>query len=341
MLKILKSIFAGAAPQEGDLPAALVAAATEKIIDGTDPRLRLIPGYKKKLREAVTCSLSYAQETVLGFGSPLELSRRAFGDDLQVRAFFGSVDGIATVFKASPQVRDFMRRVEHKTIDYVFAGMRMEKREKQTLAPALRGDRVEMDVLRTAVNFSNKVIVLPAASEAMLYQELKERIFMTLVEQSLRRLTSIKVKKRDLEQQRTLLRRKLKHLEARGLGMEPFTGAAPKDEEDLGSIERRLEETESELRDTAASIQTLEDYLVQINEVMSRPDEHVRIRHGSTWMTPMGFKVTPDVPEDGNEIFYAEIEVGQMANFVGRLVKFPRREISQIERSPHSRGPGD
>jgi hypothetical protein len=258
-----------------------------------------------------------------------------------VRAFFGNADGIDTVFATSPQVRNFMGRIENRTLDYVFAGMRMERREKQTLAPALRGDRVEMDVMRTAVNFSNKVIVLPAASETSLYQELKERIFMTLVERSLHRLTSIKVKKLDLEKQRTLLRRKLKHLEARGLGMEPFTDTAPKDEEDLESIERRLEETDNELQETAASIETLENYLVQINSVMSRPDEHVRIRHSSTWMTPMGFKVTPDVPEDGNEIFYTEIELGETATFVGRLVKFPRREMSPIQESRNSRGPGD
>ncbi len=338
MLKILKSIFGSTAPQEGGLPHALVVAATEKIIDGTDPRLRLISGYKKRLREAVTCSIRYAQDAALVLGPPLELSRKTFGSDPQVRAFFGNADGIDTVFGTSPQVRNFMSRIENMALDYVFAGMRMEKREKQTLAPALRGDLVQMDVMRTAVNFSNKVIVLPAASEASLHQELKERIFMTLVERSLHRLTSIKVKKLDLEKQRTLLRRKLKHLEARGLGMEPFTDTRPKDEEDFASIERRLEEAEDELRETAASIETLEDYLVQINNVMSRPDEHVRIRHGSTWMTPMGFKVTSDVPEDGNEIFYTEFKVGETADFVGRLVKFPRREMSPIQGSRNSRG---
>ena len=56
------------------------------IVDETDPRLRLVRGYRKKLRKPVIRSLVYVDKLVTRIPGPFEISRKAFGSNPQVNA---------------------------------------------------------------------------------------------------------------------------------------------------------------------------------------------------------------------------------------------------------------
>jgi len=58
MLNILQSIFRSSSAARGP-DDALVRAATERVVDGTDPRLRAASGYKRVLREPVLRSIEH------------------------------------------------------------------------------------------------------------------------------------------------------------------------------------------------------------------------------------------------------------------------------------------
>ena len=53
MLHFLSSLFKPAAGEAGAPDKALIEAATERAIDATDPRLRALGNYRKRLREPV------------------------------------------------------------------------------------------------------------------------------------------------------------------------------------------------------------------------------------------------------------------------------------------------
>lgn len=326
MLSLLRTLFGQLEAGEPGPEEALVKLATEKAIDATDTRLRVVSGYKKKLRVPVERAIAYARGLASGFVEPLWISRSAFASDAQVHAFFGSASDIAPMINSSRPVRDFLRTPDHRSLDVVYAAMRMARSEKLTVAPALSGDQVQMDVMRTAVNFSHKQIVLPSNSIDALHRELAERAFMSLTEIALRRLTSIKQKKTDLDKQRALLKDKLKHLQKRQLGLQPLV-SADATLDSVEEVEQRLEETERAFQATSASLSTLDNYLEQVAAVLAEPEAHIRIKPTSSRVTPMGFKAINDREDGTNEVFYTEIELADSTSFVGRFVTFPWREM--------------
>jgi len=77
------------------------------IVEQTDPRLRFVRAYRRKLRKPVVRSLVYADDLIGRIPGPFEVSRKTYGSDPQVNALFGSVDDIDTLFANSKMLRDF------------------------------------------------------------------------------------------------------------------------------------------------------------------------------------------------------------------------------------------
>ena len=66
MLSFLSSLFTGA-NQPSDAPdESLIEAATERIVDATDPRLRMFPNYRKRLNPGVQRSVAHVQGLIAG-----------------------------------------------------------------------------------------------------------------------------------------------------------------------------------------------------------------------------------------------------------------------------------
>ena len=53
MLRLLQSIFRQTPEATSGYDEELLKLAVERVIDGTDPRLRALSGYRKKLQPAV------------------------------------------------------------------------------------------------------------------------------------------------------------------------------------------------------------------------------------------------------------------------------------------------
>jgi hypothetical protein len=221
MLHLFKSVFGTVEKKPSRYDDAIIDLATEKLVDGTDSRLRLVRGYKRKLRDCVERSVTFVDETVEGLPPPLAIDPHAVALDGQVRAW-GTLQTLREVFSLSQPVRKFVAEPQNASLSHLFAVMRTTISEKTVFVPQLRGDAIHKEVRRTAFNFTDHMIVAPAATEQALRLEVKERAYMNLVERSLGRLVAIKVRKGELEKQRALLRSKLRTLESRQLGMEPF-----------------------------------------------------------------------------------------------------------------------
>lgn len=243
--------------------------ATEKLVDGTDSRLRLVGGYKRKLRDCVERSVTFVDETVESLPPPLAVDPRAFTTDGQIRAWFGTIQTLRESFSLSVPVRQFIAEGGDASLARFFAAMRTSINEKTVLVPQLRGDMIQREVPRTAFSFIDHMVVAPAASEEALRLEVKERAYMNLVERSLRHLVSIKRHKGEIEKKRTLLRSKLRTLESAHLGMQPFAAAKPTEPGDVASLMARLDEIESELGQTAASVETLSQLAGRVHSVWS------------------------------------------------------------------------
>jgi hypothetical protein len=332
MLKLLRAIFGAphsASEREHD---RLVQAAIDKVVEGTDPRFAAIGGYRKKLREPVERSIEYVRGMTRTFREPLEVSRRAFASSHQVHAFFSSVGQLQEAFSLSQPVREFLATPDGRRLEHFYAGLAMQRDEKRVFTPQLVGEQVQHDVARTAVNFTEHRIVIPASTTEALHREFMERAFFTLVECALRRLAAVGVRKHELERARALLRAKRRALDSRALGMGPLASGVHASAQSVPAIEAELLATERELQSIAVSAGTLEGQLDRVVEVLSHPQQHVSLAWASSRVTPMGFVADANSAESAAEVAYMDIEIVGVRRFVGRFVRYPRADILPLER---------
>lgn len=86
MLKLLQSIFGG--EKQGNYPELLVKLAIERAVDGTDPWLRAVSGYKKKLRPAVLRAMDHVVGLVDRLPPPMPICLDCYADDPRLKRFF-------------------------------------------------------------------------------------------------------------------------------------------------------------------------------------------------------------------------------------------------------------
>ena len=327
MLHLFKSIFAGSEKSASRYDDEVIDWATEKLVDGTDSRLRLVSGYKRKLRDCVERSVTFVDEVVESLAPPLAVDPQAFTTNHEIRTWFGTIKALREAFSLSLPIQQFAAQVENASLTQLYAGMTALIDEKTVFVPELRGGMVQRDVSRTAFNFTGHTIVAPAATEEALRLEVKERAYMNLVERSLAHLVSIKREKSELQKQRTLLRSKLRTLVSRQLGMQPFVAGMPTEPVDAASIEARLDNIEAELGQTAARIETLDQHLSRVIEVMNTPEDQLRITPASVRVTQMGIVATDETDEECGEVAYTKVETGDSGVFAVRLVSFPLKAL--------------
>jgi len=331
MLHLFKSIFGASEKKPSRYDDEVIDWAIEKLVDGTDSRLRLVGGYKRKLRDCVERSVSFVDEAGESLPPPLAIEPRAFTSNHAIRTWFGTIRTLHEAFGLSLPVQQFVAQAENASLTHFFAGMSASINQKTVLVPELRGEMIQREVPRTAFSFTNHAIVAPAATEKALRLEVKERAYMNLVERSLAHLVSIKHRRGELEKQRTLLRSKLRALQSGRLGMQPFVAASPMESGDAASLEVTLDEIELELGDATWRTDTLDRHLSRVIEVMSNPEEQLRVTPASIRVTQMGFVSTDEADEEYDEVEYTEVATGQSGDFAVRLVTFPAKELSPPE----------
>jgi hypothetical protein len=300
-----------------------IERATEIVVEQTDPRLRFVRGYRRKLRKPVVRSLVYVDDLVMRIPGPFEISRKTYGSNSQVNALFGSADDIDTLFARNKMLQDFFR--DTPGCDRVCVPLAMIRREKRILGMALSGDIVRRDVARTAVNFSgHRLGIICAASETELRSKLKWRGIHSLAVTALENITRLKTRTAELEEQRALLKMKLRDLQAQHGGLDAVAGATPEGLQEQQTLEQRLKDTGEKLREARTGVATLADYLDQVCQVLNHPSRYLRVRGNSVTVDRMGIKLDGMSHEQGGEVFSATLSIGSQPDFEIILAAFQR-----------------
>lgn len=322
MLSLVRRIFGGPKGTDNEREA-IVDYAIEKALDVSDPRLRAISGYKRKLRPSARVAVDFVLEAVRALPPALEMSPERFGTDPQVRAFFGSAAQMRELFSADRDVRSFLSRSENASLTHFYAGMRMRLEEKRVLAQQMSGDTVQREVLRTAMNFGDHRIVLPNRDEKGVRNDLQERVFVGLIESALEQFGESIERKEHLKELRALLKTKLASLHAVGAGLESLSDAESGSGVAIEEVQNKLRAVEEEIKRRSLGSNTLADYLAQLDYVLGHPGDFVRLEPRSARITRMGFKTDPEATEPGDDVSYLVL-VLKSEEIVATLVKFPR-----------------
>lgn len=305
--------------------SASLHETVERVVDGTDARIRLVSGYRRKLQGAISTSLDYVNSMVDEIPGALEVSSRTFHSDPHVNAFFSNVDDLQTIFSHSSELRDFLEDHRNREVTETCALVCMQKTEQTVLGMELSGNMIKRDVQQTAVNFSDHRIYSPAASEPETRQCLRQCFFDGLVTTALAHIIQLRLSRHNLETRRLKLEARLRNLElldgeqgTRQQSVIDNRNEADKIRKELAGIEGILERTRT---------LAVEDCLEEVVTVFRQPDSHVRLKKVPIKLNKMGIKIGASAREPGNDIELAEVAIGGEAPRVVMLAKFPKDEL--------------
>ncbi|MEA3413014.1 MAG: hypothetical protein U9R74_15945, partial [Pseudomonadota bacterium] len=137
---------------DGRINEAEIARAIEMVVEHTDPRLRMVSGYRRKLRKPVIRSLLYLNQVAERIPGPVEVNRKAFGADHRVNALFASVDAMRDVFSLSDTVRQYLD--SHPGCETFYGSLGMVRDEKGVFGMETINGILRKGVAQVAVNYS-------------------------------------------------------------------------------------------------------------------------------------------------------------------------------------------
>ncbi|MDT8388777.1 MAG: hypothetical protein RQ736_14845 [Thiogranum sp.] len=272
----------------------------EQVVDGTDARIRLVSGYQKKLRKVVEAALDYADTVVAQIPPAIEISRRSFGADPYVNAFFARFAEVRDMIRHSSEMQEFMRESGGDTeVPRCYALMCMHRTERTVMGMELSGDIVKRDVAQTAVSFSGQRLYSPAPSEAEVREGLKDCLFTGLMTSALERIVQSRHASERLRSQQQILNARLLRLQR-----EQSTDSVA----EVHSIQQELQMLEQKL--ASVPLVTPQQSLEYVKEVFGNPEAFVRISNSALRLNKMGIKIPEDSTQPGNQLELTEVTIG-------------------------------
>lgn len=320
MLRLLQSIFGS--ETKGNYPESLVKEAIERAVDGTDPWLRAVSGYKKKLRPAVIRAIDHVVALVDGLSPPMPMCLGNYTNDSRLKSFFISAAHMKKVLAGDRALAEFMEGPGGAALR-IIALMAMEKQERMIFGAALSGDIVVKDVPQMTVSFDGHRFIDPSGDEGETRRHLKRRAYDHLLSLALKRLSTVKWEREDLERRRTLLQAKLNLLEREGWGFDPADSIG---KPSVADVEKGVVDIEAQLKLLGGDDRMLETYLGIVTDVLGRPEEHLWARSETIFVDRMGIKRT-EASSDAPELTFSELYNAEGRSLVVMLASLPGEEL--------------
>jgi hypothetical protein len=304
---------------------AFLHNAIEQVVDASEPRIRLIGNYQEKLADPVEAALHHSGRVLQQLPAAVALDGHAWTNDPQVNAFFATASDVQITLSQNAPIQAFFAGNHEPEC---FALLLMVKQEAETFGTALDSGMLIREVRQIRVSFSHHHLFFPAASEAELRRELKQRMLVFLATRAQERINELRTGRGALEEQRRQLQAQLRAWRMQGQGLRPLLSSTDTDERRLAELEQRLIRTEEELVAARKQLGTLDDYLDQVARVLGQPETYLRVQPLSLRLNRLGLKLTENSPEDGETL--ALIELASLdEQRIGTLVRFGRAEASE------------
>lgn len=314
MLRLFHSIFGGD-ESGGRHPEALITSAIERAVDGTDPWLRGLSGYRRKLRPAVVHAIDHVVALVDQHEEPLELSRERYAVDPFLRLAFLSAEQLEQLLHSDHSV-SALRSAGTQT---VWALLGMECEQRRGFGVDLQGDTLVRDVPQTTVGMANHHLLDPSHDQAETRRRLRRRAFDHLLSLALARIAAVEEVREDLLRRRTLLQAKHDMLEGSGWG---FGAQGPEAPQQLEDVHRQLEELDRQLLEYGGDDRYIEKHLEIVTDVLANAERQLWSEPLALIVDRMGIKRTT-ASDEAPELHLTELHNAAGRRMVIRLVKIP------------------
>jgi hypothetical protein len=307
MLQFLSTLFKPSAGKAGAPDRALIEAATERAIDATDPRLRALGNYRKRLREPVEQAARHIIALVDTLPAAVEFSRRSYGADPRLRAFFVSAEHLQEVLGGIKTVKDYLQGVSGPLPDAIFGLLTLAWKERTVLGTERHGEILRRDVRQVAVNFFDHRFVGLAGSEADSRWELRKRGYDYLLGNALKTILSTRGKRQDLKREQQLLNKKLEAMKAGNWGLEGMFAQDGAETKNPAELEQQIASVGKELLNIGSDTESLQRSLDELAGVLGQPAHWLSRRELSMRLNYMGIRVEENAGEVSNALDLVEL----------------------------------
>ncbi|EGV33879.1 hypothetical protein ThidrDRAFT_0034 [Thiorhodococcus drewsii AZ1] len=269
-MKLFNSIFGHADETRGRYPEWLIESAIDRAVEGTDPRIKFVSGYRKRLRPAVIRSMDHVVALVDAFPEAVPIGRAEYSEDPRLGALFASADSMLDTLGRDKALRDYLGGPGVGS-PCVTTLIMVDRVDRRGLGSELVDDRLQREVAQIRVSFSAHRLLDPTDSEQETRRHLKRRAFDHLLSLALRHISESQVERADLVRQRDLLYRKLSALEEGGWSFEPVGDHAL----DPSALQVELDGITQQLDALGPDTGLLATHLDLVTEVLDNPQKHL------------------------------------------------------------------
>jgi hypothetical protein len=278
----------------------------ERMVQDSDPSIRRVAGYRKKLQQPVENALGHIEGLVSSIPGPSRLAVDAWSEDPLIHALFVSPEETRSLLQSSIDLKSFFQKTGAKT---AVALLTASKKERTVFGTAQEGEIIRRDVPQVAVEFLDHRVVAPGVDEAENRRELFHRALYVLATHTLEEILRIHSIREELSEERRVLAVKLKiqHSRQRGLeGLLSGSGAGRAADEEAQEL---LEQIDHQLMELGPGSGTPQDFLRQLEKALLNPENFLTGKTLRMHLNWMGVKQSEDSVEKAPEITLAELEI--------------------------------
>jgi len=267
MLKLFQSVF-GAGEKKGHYPESLIQAVIERAIDGTDPRMRILPGYAKILRKPAIHTIEHILSLVESLPTPLPATKNGYENSALLSTLFISVTRMHEILNNDKALHDYLTTVPQPS-NTLTGLLVVQRHEKNGFGYGLIDGKLVSDVQQTTVSFDQHRLVDIASSEEETRRLLRRRAFDYLLSIALSHVGEQRDEREKLSQQQSLLRVKLDILQRGGSSFSGDVGT-----QDRTTLQARLEQVESQLQALGPAQEVLQANLKIVASILESAEKH-------------------------------------------------------------------
>ena len=271
--------------------------AIEKAVALTNSRIKLVRGYQARLKPGAGQSIAYLREHISALPPAILFTAAAWGSDPLLKALFVAAADIPQLLARSTQLRSFFDLQPEQHEVYFMLDMRCL--EKSLIGMSLQANTVG-EREQTFINFSDHQVRICGAQEIEVRQLLGVQCFEYLVAQALAKIGGDRAERKELEENRSVLRLRLRLLQQeQGLGA-IFSGSQHSEKSTQAGqsaqassttslktqqeIEAKLLDNERQL-DALGSTQTvLDNELECLCSVLEEPARYLSFEHQQVFL---------------------------------------------------------
>ena len=311
------------------LHQSAVQLACERIVSQTNPALRGLPGYRRRLLPVAEGILAHGEALLRAIPGPIDLDPAAWAADPLVNALFADTRRLRQVVSGRAVQRWLRANPSHR--GDLYGLLLAMPQERAQLGMELVGDLVQRDVKQTTLSFAETEIAAVADGMDSLRAALVQPLTDLFVSIARDRLADREERIQTLQEALAMLRAKQRALLSPRVGNARFAlGGGSLPAGDQHRLEADIEETERDLADARRGLANIQDYLVSIIGELDHPERELQLEAMDLWLDRMNV-IRDRHTEGAREIRLVRARRPHRPGRVAQYVRFPRSLVQDID----------